>query len=523
MQEIIAQALVYLHGAWRFKWHAMFVAWGVALAGWVAVYGMPDSYQSRARVFVDTDTILKPLLNGLAVNTDVVSEINAMATVLLSRPHLEEVARKSELYRRAETPEAFESLVRQLPARIALGGGRDGTYTLTYEDSDPVMAQRVVQTLLDTFLTDARGHTRADSNDARRFLEQQIKEYARRLTAAEDSLAQFKQKNVGTMPGQTGDYYTRLQAAVQSQEELRSKYRLASDRRAELEKQLGGEEPTFGLGGTSRVGTSPYDVKIAEAQKRLDTLLVQFTEKHPEVLRLRETIDRLEQQKKAQEPIAATPEQVDPTRLALRALDINPVYQSMKIALSQTNVELAELKSQMAGADRAVADLRSRVDTIPEVEAQLARLNRDYEVNKAQHTALVQRLESARLSNDAQNEGGSSNLKVIENPTVPLQPIAPNRPLFLTVVLLLALAAGAGVAVFMDQRAPIFGTRNVLRTVTGLPVLGAIHRVVSPKEQAEERRQRWLIAGAAASLALAYVCSLLLIRTLGPVTRALLG
>src|SRR5262245_42089395 len=242
MQELLAQVLTQARNAWRFRWYAVACAWAVAVAGWIYALSQPDIYQARARVFVDTDSVLKPLLSGLAVDTNVQNRVAMMSQVLMSRPNLEKVARETDLYLRAPTPEDFARLVDKLPTKIALeGGGRDNTYTLRYSDTDPVMAQRIVQRLLDAFVEDTLGIKRADTDTAQEFLQQQIREYEARLREAEDRLAKFKKDNVGLLPGETGDYYTRLQAAQTKLGELRAQYRLVEERRNELSKQLEGE------------------------------------------------------------------------------------------------------------------------------------------------------------------------------------------------------------------------------------------------------------------------------------------
>ncbi|HZF27061.1 MAG TPA: XrtA system polysaccharide chain length determinant [Steroidobacteraceae bacterium] len=490
MQELFEQILRELRSAWRFRWIALASAWAIAITGWGIVLSMPDIYEAKAKVYVDTETVLKPLLSGLAVNTDMTSQVNMMSAVLMSRPNIEKIVRDTDLYLRAKTPEDTERLLASLPAQVSLGGGRDSTYVIAYRDADPQMAHRVVRRFLDTFVEDSLGVKRDDSAGAQRFLQQQIREYEQKLRAAEDRLADFKKQNVGLMPSERGDYYTRLPTEINLLEELRAKYRATEDKRAELDRQLKGEEPTFGLTGASGP-TGPNDALIAQYKAQLETLLVQYTEKHPQVIAVRETIAKLEEENRKavasgqRGPATA----IDPNTAALRKLDINPVYQTMKISLSQTELELVELKNKIRDQQALVSDLRSKVNTIPEVEAQLARLNRDYDVNHQQYTALLQRLESARLSDEAEQSSEHVKFRVIEPPLVPLNPVAPNRPLLLTVALLVALVGGGALALLLHQLNPVFSTRTTLQEQLGLPVLGTLSLVLSQLQQKELRLQ----------------------------------
>jgi polysaccharide chain length determinant protein (PEP-CTERM system associated) len=294
--------------------------------------------------------VLKPLLTGLAVDSNVQNRVAMMSQVLMSRPNLEKVARETDLYLRAPTQEDFARLVDQLPTRITLqGGGRDNTYTLRYSDTDPAMAQRVVQTVLDAFVEDTLGVKRADTDTAQAFLQSQITEYEQRLRDAEDQLATFKKQNVGLLPGETGDYYTRLQTAQTKLEDLRAQVRLVEQRRTELSKQLEGEVPTFGLFEESAESGSP-DGRLAEYQRQLDQLLLQYTDKHPKVIALKETMANIEAQAAAasDKKRAAAPLPKNPQEAMARALDINPVYQQLRVELSRSQVDLAELREQVS-------------------------------------------------------------------------------------------------------------------------------------------------------------------------------
>ncbi|HLY51448.1 MAG TPA: XrtA system polysaccharide chain length determinant [Steroidobacteraceae bacterium] len=536
MRELIAQLIAHMRGAWRYRWYAVAVAWALAVVGWGAITALPPVYEARARVYVDTESVLKPLLNGLAVNPDTENRVNMMARMIMGRTNLERVARETDLSLRAHTPEQFEELVNSLGRHVTLeSGGSAGAsnvlglnasnvYSLRFTDGDPAMAQRVVQHLLDAFVEDTLGIKRADTDRAQQFLQTQIREYETRLRAAEDRLAEFKQKNVGLIPGQTGDYYTRLQGEQNKLEDLRARYRLAEQAHSEIAKQLQGEEPTFGLfngGGSGEEAAAAADPQIADLQHQLDQLLLIYTDKHPKVIAIKATIAQLQARKAASRPQSkdGMPVPANRTQAAAMALDINPVYQNLRLEQSRTEVAMAELRQQAAEEERVVADLKGRVNTIPQIEAQLTQLTRDYEVTKSEHTALVQRLESARLSDQADSSNNPVKFRIIEPPTRPLRPVGPNRILLMTGALLAAVGAGLGVALLLNQMKPVFVSRSLLAAVTGLPVLGSISFV----QQRPDRREPLLLGLACGALLLAYVLGLLVADSVSSVIHALTG
>jgi polysaccharide chain length determinant protein (PEP-CTERM system associated) len=529
MQEVIAQVLILLRGAWRYRWAAVAIAWVVALAGWIAVQFIPDRYTARTHVYVDTESLLKPLLTGLAVNRDIMSQVAMIQAVMLSRPNLEKVAQQTDLMLTARNRAEQEAVIDSLAARIQLGRptgpATHNTFEVSFEDSDPQVAHKVVRTLLDTFMEDSLGFKRTDSTVAQRFLEAQVAEYERKLIEAEDRLAAFKQQNVGSMPGSGGDYFARLETEMTALQQLRQAQLQMQTRRDELDRQLQGEEPTYGLMGSAE--GSPIDGQIARFKSQRDQLLLQYTEKHPQVQSLNETIARLEDEKrrgaKISSSVSAQGGGLTSEEAMVRSLDMNPVYQNLRLALSQADADLAALRGQIQAQQAVVADLRSRINAIPEVEAELARLNRDYEVNKRQYDTLLQRLESARISEEAEQSADNVKFRIIEPPIVPVKPSGPPRPALNAVVLAAALAAGLGAAAVLALMHPTFATRDLLEKVTGVRVIGTITAALSSDRIRWYRRQSLLVGGALSLLLVVFALNHVLSEPLRTLVRSVTG
>ncbi len=529
MQEVITQVLALLRGAWRYRWPAVAAAWVVAVAGWFAVQLIPDQYSSRTQVYVDTESLLKPLLSGLAVNRDVMSQVGMMQAVMLSRPNLEKVAQQSDLMLDARTRRDQEAVIDSLAARIKLGRpsgpAMRNTFEVSFTDADPKAAHRVVQVLLDTFMEDSLGLKRSDTTVAQRFLESQISEYERKLEEAENRLAEFKQSNVGVMPGTGGNYFTRLEQEMNTLQQLRQSLAQMQTRRDELARQLAGEEPTFGLMGSAE--GSPIDGQIARFKAQRDQLMLAYTNKHPQVQSLNETIARLEDEKrrgaKVSSSVAAPGAGVSNEEAMVRSLDMNPVYQNLRLSLSQADADLAAIRGQIQAQQALVGDLQSRVSAIPEVEAELSRLNRDYEVNKRNYEALLQRLESARISESAEESADNVKFRVIEPPVVPFKPSGPMRAALNTLVLLAALAAGVGLALLLARLRPTFTSRDLLQRVTGVPVIGALSVAVQEALLPWYRRQGVLVGAAVSLLLIVFLLNLVLSEPLRAAVRAVTG
>lgn len=535
MHNIVSQVLAEIVGTARFKWHAMILAWLVCVLGWIGVVLIPNTYESKAVLYIDTATVLRPLLADLAVNTDVMSEVRMMTEVLLSRPQLQRVVRETDLDLRAETEEDFEELLTTVRQRIQVSGtsarnayNDKNLFTIKFEDKDPQTVYNVVQSLLDSFVDKSLGQNKADSIGAQDFIQDQVAQYEKRLAEAEQSLAEFKKANVGLMPSEGRDYYERLQIALDELEESQSEYNRVVKRRGALQKQIDGEEPTFGLlaaPGSETAEVSSGNEQVDLLEQELATLLLKYTEKHPRVVDLNnriEQIRRLQEQRDAQAGSQPT-YSLDTDLVSMNSLDLNPVYQSLKISIGEANAQLSELSEKIAGAQSRVAYLREMVDTMPEVEAQLARLNRDYEVNKTQHTALLKRLESARLSEEAEFRNEEIKFRIIEPPVVPLKPTGPNRYLFSTVVLLAGFGIGGAFAFLLNRINPVFNSTNDLREELQIPVLGSVSSYLSKDAKKELRQSTRRFSYAVIGLIALYISTLVLWPAADMIKEALTG
>lgn len=508
MQDVLQQILDQVRGAWRFRWLALGLAWAICLAAWIIIFMLPDSYQASARVFVDTGTALSEVTKGISIETNVDTQIQRVRQAMLGAPQLQEVADAADLMAGSITPRdrqiAIEGLRREIQISGDVSRNRAGVYVISYQSRDRAKALRVVEKLLNTFVESTLGGKREGSQQAQQFLQTQIADYEQRLSSAEQRLAEFKKKNVGLMPGATGDYFSRLQAEMEALKQAEASLQVAVQRRDELQRQLRGDQssmasPAAGGGANSGSGVSvggDTAARIQDVQKRLDELLLKYTEKHPDVIALRQTLKDLEQRQ--QDELAAV-RRGDPGAAALSGLATNPVFQSIQLAFNQAEVDIATSRAEVNDHRRKVAELRSLVNTAPEVEAELSRLNRDYEVTRSQYQTLVQRLEAARLGEDAEATG-MVRFEVIDPPAAAFDPVAPNRPLLIIFSLVFALGAGGALAYVLHMTKPVFTNVRQLSEMSGLPVLGEVSMTWIERYRLHRRRDALAFAGGTVAL-----------------------
>jgi polysaccharide chain length determinant protein (PEP-CTERM system associated) len=494
MHEIVVLLLRYARGTWRFRWWMLGIAWAVSVVGWSIVAKMPDQYMASARVFVDTTSVLRPLLQGIAINTgDTGQKIFLMTRTLLSRPNLEKVMRMTDLDLQATTDADKDEIIEKLKENIRFSGtSRENLYTISYEDDSPELAKLIVKSLLTIFMESNLGEVRKDQDSATQFLEQQKAKYERRMRELETELSRFKQRNVGLLPEGSGGYYDRIRDGKQQIEAIKVELSVLEERLETTRRQVEGEEPSFGLGPPTEAAvgadTAEIDGRIRAMQMRLDELNVKYTDRHPDVIQTTKAIDELKNDRAA---IVAAARREASASGATNAynIDKNPIYQQMRISMASLEADVAAKKRLLAEHETKVAELEGSIDKVLALEAERRDLLSDYEIVKKNHGVLETRLESAKLGRKADSTSDNVRFRVVDPPRAPAEPSGPNRVLFSSAVLAAGLLLGFGVAFLMSQFRPTFDERQMLSDSIGVPVLGSVNMVWT-SDQVRARKVR---------------------------------
>ena len=506
-----------LRGMWRFRWKAMAVAWGALVVGAIAVATLPDTYMASAKVYVDSGSRLGKLLQGLAVETNVEAQIAVVRQTLLSGPHLERLTRSPEYASKralaSRTPAQQDHMIESLRKKIEIlpirGAETGGALILgvSIQDENRERALFVVRSLVEGFVSETQDASRTKAEEAQSFLVKELTELEGKLGTAEDKLAQFKKEHFGVLPGQGGDYFTRLQTERQGLDQARSQLDVIVSQRNALNDQLRGQAPLVATGQPSDfagAGRKDIDARIKESESKLEELLMRYTEKHPEVIALKQTIVELKQRRTDE----LTALQNGGAGSGSMSVSDNPLYQSTRMQLNKVEVDIAAVRADIAQRERRIAELQRSINTAPDVEAELGRLNRDYGVTKAQYEALLDRLQRARLSESAE-ETGVVQFQVIEPPTAKFEPVGPNRLLMMIAVLLGSIGAAGALCYVMHQLRPVIGNASALADLTRLPVLGTVSIGRLEEHKAEMRGSAFRFATAFGCLLVAFCVALL--------------
>lgn len=499
-QQTLIQLLDYVKGVWIKKRYVLVFSWLICPIGFFYVSSLPDVYASKARVFVDTRSVLQPLLRGLAIQTNPDQEVRMMAKTLLSRSNVEKIARAADLDITTNSEAAFDNLVTSLSNQIKLQStGRDNIYSISFANKSPVVAQRVVQETLDLFVEGALGSNRKDSDTAGRFLDEQIAEYESRLSEAEQRLASFKRQYNDILP-LAGSYYKSVQSINSQLEATRLEIKQIQRQAESLKNQISGTKrsDSFGVVDADEPALrTRYDDRIRTLEEKLDRLKLRFTDLHPDVVETQSLLDSLEKSRKREIEAFLNVSEKDGSAV------LSDLNREIKLEASRLESQIASLRVKETDLEKKLADLESKIDLIPQIEAESTALNRDYGITKRKYEDLLSRRESADLSRRADVSSEDLQFRIIEPPLLPKRPSGPNRTVFYTAVLAIGFGAGIALAFIISQLSPVLIRPKQLLSVSEYPIWGTVtHLNVNQIKKKNKFRLAVFIASSGAIFAM---------------------
>ena len=454
-----------LSAAWRYRWPAVFLGWLVCAVGWVGVMKIPNTYEADARLYIDADAILTPLLRGISMDSSLQAQVDLLSRTLMSRPNLEKLVSKTDLNLQVDTPAEKQALVARLGTDIKLVPQTRNLFVITYRNENPKLAYDIVQAMLTGFVEGKAGNNRSDLENANRFIESQLGFYERQLRDAERRRAEFRARYTDLLPGDTGT--SRLQGAVEAVRSLSGQIADAQARRVSLAKELAGTPPLL-VSESAPSSAGGGSSRLAAEEQKLSEMRLRLTDAHPDIIAQRQIIAALRSGKLGRDttdapraPVASSPAVA------------NPVYEQLKVRLVDTDASISSLQRQLADATKERDRLDAIAKTAPGLQADALNLDRDYGVLQTNYSALLARRESMRISAAAEANADQVKIQVIEPPLVPTIPVAPQRSKLVTGVLVAGLAAGIGLALLLVQLDQSFHTTDDLRDL-GYPVVGGV-------------------------------------------------
>lgn len=469
-------------------WFFVPVAFAIVV-GILLVYLLPRTYQATTTIAVSAARV--SALVG-TVEMDKQERMRAVSQQLLSRPVLERTARLERLDQGASIDSAIGRLRRGIsvampdsitPSGSATATGAPGsqlspdqkasldTYQVSYVDDSPENAQRILNRLAQVFVQENSKSLEIRAQDTSQFIDSQLHASEGRLSTLENKLREMKESYMGRLPEQTNAnlaWVSNLQRQLESNATM---LRGEQDRLSMLDRQIeaiqqGADDAVSTMRGTP--GETAQG-RVISLRSQLAAARLSYTDKHPEVVRLKEDLANAEK--------AAAAEKTRPLNDRMAVLSSNPEYRSVVKDREASKLRISELQHSQSAINGQINAYQARVEMAPRVEQQMVSLNREYELERKAFGDLTDKKQQAVLNEELQRKQGGEQFAVLVPASLPDEPFKP-KPLR---VMLMALAAGfvlggAGVVgrEYMDRS--VHDARG-LRDEFELPVLAEIPRI----------------------------------------------
>ncbi|CDO36685.1 XrtA system polysaccharide chain length determinant [Novosphingobium sp. KN65.2] len=487
MNSLYEELLAAIHSVWHRRWIALGIAWGICLLGWLVVALIPNSYESRARIFIQLDDALAEQV-GIGV-ADKKRDIERIRQTLTSAVNLEKVVRSTRIGDTIEAPKQMEAAVLALAKNVKVISQQDNLFEITatanyssFSDAENAkLAQNIAQKLIDIFREENLSGNRGEMVETLEFVNQQLAQREKELESAEQKRTAFEAEHPEFALGGAASAQ-RLESSRAELRGVEADLAAAQAALAAIDGQLAGTPRT--IPGGSAGGAS---AALAQAQSNLAALRARgLTEEHPDVIAARNQIASLKGPA-AQEAAngVGTP---------------NPAFTSLQSIRAERQANVQALISRKAALQSDLSGLTAQAIQNPEFASQAQRINRDYDVLRSQYDKLLQDREELRLRGEVKTEREAVKFEVVDPPTTPRAPVAPNRPILLLGVLVVGIGGGCAGAFALSKVRSVYATAAGLERSIGLPVLGAISQNLTDAARALRKRRLKYFYGASAAL-----------------------
>ncbi len=471
MQQDLSEIYFYVKGMLKYRRVAILVMLFVCTCAWLYVFFMPNKFESKAKVHIDSATVIRPLMRGMVIDPDVSAMIRIIQQLMFTRPNLEKIIELSLLNNTKNKAKDNTDFIEKLKTDITIkSGGDKDIFDIAYSSPDAEVAKSVVQAVLTVFSEQTQGKALADANDAQNFIEQQLRDYEIRLQEAEKAKEEFKRSHMDVLNIET-DQFRLIEKLKQDLQSAKTSLQQAEAKRAVIGGQVRDIQDSNEDWGVTNLSQelSPEAARIQALKDKRTDLMLKYTDKHPEIVGIDKLIESLEKQKEEKKN-----KESDASEFISAEKLSNPYVQTLKSAYDTAETDVASIKALIESINSRIEKLEIGLNERLTIETDMKNLNRDYETISKQYSSLLDRREQAHITERVDDQTSRLKFKIADPPSKPLKPSFPNRILFYSLILIIGLVIGFGVAFLIYFIRPVYMSAKQVRAVTGLPSLGSV-------------------------------------------------
>ncbi|MCW9014615.1 MAG: hypothetical protein OQL06_12600 [Gammaproteobacteria bacterium] len=442
----------------------------------------PKQYSSSTSIFVEEENILGPLMQGAAVQTEVIDRAAIAREIIFGHNIMFQLLEQEGLIEENPDPAIQERLMNNIKDRLDISNVRNNLIRINFKDNEAERAFRITRTIAELFIEESLADKAHQSTEAFQFIDKQAREYKEKLQNAEEELKKFRSENVDAQPGMAGSIAQRRSQLQIRKEQISQELKEARIRKSSLEQQLSGEAQASSAFSRSEQNKA----RIAELQAQLDTLRLSYHETYPDIFHIKTQIQDLRNSIKQSEKMAAESGADSNNAIIDERVLNNPVYQQLQRELYDTNTNIETLNARLEHTNTAIQEQLERARKVEEFEARLQELTRDYEVNNESYTDLMRRREQARVSMNLDIERKGLSLRIDEPANLPHSPSGIRFLHFLLGGPIVGLLVPLSIVFLLVQLNFRIKSGSQIYDNLGIPVLGATPHLLTRSESRKE-------------------------------------
>jgi polysaccharide chain length determinant protein (PEP-CTERM system associated) len=487
----------YLELAVKRRWLLIIPFCIAMLSGLYLVFALPKIYRANTLILVRPQRVPTDYVRSV-VSTDIDQRINTIKQQIMSRTNLERIIEEFKLFSGPDNAEMFmENKIAVMRARIDVDVTRSSrssgadSFSVSYRASDPQTVMNVANTLANYFIDENLKVREAQAIGTSGFLDDQLTAMRIRLEEVEKQLGGYRKKYMGELPEQL-DTNLRVLDRLQLQlNERQANLQEAKNRLFLLDNQIEANK-NLQAAGVSASSDTGQPLTLAQLKQQLADLKASYTDRHPDVIRLKRQIEDSETKAAETESGSGAPNQKrsgSPTPLTQNRFLADQIQQR-----NATYLEIKDLESELANMMRQIKEYQRRVEVTPKREEELLTLNRDYENIQESYKSLLNRKLEADIAVNMEKKQKGEQFRIVDHARLPQKPVSPDLKKLLMLAVAAGLGLGGGLIFLLDYLDTSLKRPDDIEADLGVPVLATIPRLYQPKGLML-KKLNWVLTG----------------------------
>jgi len=511
----------YVELALKHRW-LLIVPFCLALAvGIAAAFVLPKAYEASTLIFVRPQKVPTSYVQSI-IETEIEARINTISQQILSRTNLEKIINQFNLFMDAGREDMFmEDKVESLRERIAIEMQARGrrkeadAFSISFSGPDPELVARVVNGLSALFIDENLRARQAQATGTSEFLEQQLETMRKRLVTVEQKLREYRKIHMGELPEQLESNLRVLDRLQMQLTERQESLRSAKDRLIIVENQIKTSkdmmQPVQPVTVTGEPGEA---VTLAQMKQQLVQLQTSYTDRHPDVVRLKGRIAEMEAKISSGEIAASPSNTVQSSGSQTNTYAVN-LHNDQVRQRTELILEIRNLKGDVAKTNREIQEYQKRVENTPKREEELLSLRRDYENIQESYNSLLNRQLEAQIAVNMEKKQKGEQFQVVDRAQVPRNPVSPDMKKLFLITVALGLGIGGGLIFLVDYFDSSFKRSEDVEKNLGISVLATIPKIYHTRDF-RRKKMRKVMTAVSLLITVCLLGSLAVLTFIGP-------